>query len=111
VTTTAQRDVARNISTFLSIHPQALLTPEDGALAIDLLESALKALDPDLEPLDGVDVTNWQMVGTDSRTVTVTLPATSMSKDAALVHAAWLVTLADPLHERFPQIERMVHNT
>lgn len=49
---------------------------------------------------------NWQGVGADPGrdTVTVCAPWTRMTREQALVHAAWLVAVADPEGERFPEI-------
>lgn len=89
----------------------------NGTSRVDaLLQKALEALDPELPPYENVDISNRFMlgvtgVGTNSPLFNFTLRPTPMTADEALVQAAWLVTLADPLHERFPTIERMVRNT
>ncbi|HEV2376223.1 MAG TPA: hypothetical protein VGS19_29140 [Streptosporangiaceae bacterium] len=50
------------------------------------------------------DVSNMQVVGKRGDTVVVTFPKQVMSRQAALVHAAWLVSVADPLGDEFPAI-------
>lgn len=103
--------VARKISDYL-----AHGATETGDTAEGLLQEVLEALDPELPPYEDVDISNRFMLGvtgmgTSQPLFNFTLRPTPMTADEALVQAAWLVTLADPLHERFPTIERMVHNT
>lgn len=43
----------------------------------------------------GIDTFNRQMVGVNRDDLVVMLPSQRMSKREALVHAAWLVALAD----------------
>jgi len=58
-----------------------------------------------------VDIANYQMVATDGDTIGVIMPKGEMTKDEALVHAAWLSVLADPLGERFEAIKQRVMST
>ena len=58
-----------------------------------------------------IDVGNYQLVGVQGSTISVSAPRESMTKYAALVHAAWLVTLADPLGRKFPAILKAVQET
>lgn len=110
MTTPQQLQAARKISTYLSNPDIALLHRTR-----TLLQEALAALDPELSPLEGVDVVNRFLIATtgsgDSQLLNFTLRPSPMRRDDALVVAAWLVTLADPLHERFPAIEMAVRNT
>jgi hypothetical protein len=46
---------------------------------------------PDTE----IDITNTQLVGSQGDHVVVMMPQTRMSPSEALVHAAWLVTIAE----------------
>lgn len=55
-------------------------------------------------------VVNMQMVGSLGENITVMMPATRMGKREALIHAAWLVALADKNNE-FEAILRAVRNT
>lgn len=43
-----------------------------------------------------IDITNRQLVGMRGELITILMPATQMTADEALVHAAWLVSLAEP---------------
>lgn len=63
-----------------------------------------------------VKIANVQMVGTsglldDEAMISVQSPRPTMSKDQALVHAAWLSVLADPIGDRFAAIKRRVERT
>lgn len=103
---------AREIAEYL----RGIDTTNGTSRADELLQQALAALDPELPPFDDVDISNQFMlgvtgVGTLMPLYNFTLRPTPMTRDEALVVAAWLVILADPLHERFPTIERMVRNT
>lgn len=51
-----------------------------------------------------IDIANRQLVGTNGDTISVMAPRPTMTKEEALVHAAWLIALADPLYERFPAV-------
>jgi hypothetical protein len=44
-----------------------------------------------------VDTVNYQMVGVQGGRVTVTLPKPAMTPAEAVLHAAWLVALAEAL--------------
>lgn len=58
------------------------------------------------------DVANAQAVSVDGRgTIIVMAPRHRMSKREALVHAAWLVALADEMDDQFPAILEAVRNT
>ena len=61
--------------------------------------------------VDDVNVENRQLVCFDGNSIGVLLPSVRMSKEHALVHAAWLVALADPLEETFPAILARVMST
>lgn len=103
---------AREIAAYL----RTVDTTNGTSRADTLLQQALAALDPELPPYDDVDISNRFMLGvtgmgTSQPLFNFTLRPSPMTADEALVQAAWLVTLADPLHERFPTIERMVRNT
>lgn len=70
--------------------------------------------EPRRESIGAVDVGNWSMVSSNGTTISCLNPifmAQPMTKDQALVVAAWLVSLADPLQERFPDILSRVQNT
>jgi len=41
-----------------------------------------------------IDTANYQAVGSQGDKVTVLMPKRSMTADEAMVHAAWLVTIA-----------------
>ncbi len=57
-----------------------------------------------------IDVTNYQMVSMQGDTIVVLRASPKMTKREALVHAAWLVTLADDENE-FQKILGAVQNT
>lgn len=63
-----------------------------------------------------IDTSNWQMVGTSltntSGSVSVMMPKPMMTADEALLHAAWLVALAEPFagHD-FVDVLEAVRNT
>jgi hypothetical protein len=52
------------------------------------------------------DADNKQMVGVRGNDIVILRPYPVMTKSEALVHAAWLVTLAD----EFQKVLRAVHN-
>ena len=58
------------------------------------------------------DVTNEQMVGAQAKgdTVTILLPKRTMTRRQALVHAAWLVAVADR-DDEFPAYLEAVRST
>ena len=59
-----------------------------------------------------VDTTNRQLVGVRAGRISVQAPASTMTADQALVHAAWLVALAEPVaSEKFVEVLRAVKNT
>lgn len=60
---------------------------------------------------DEVNIMNVQFVGTTGDTISVGFPKVIMTPDEALVHAAWLVALSDPLGDRFNRILERVLNT
>ena len=58
-----------------------------------------------LEPIEDLETFNRWGVGVQADKVCVLLPPRGpMTGDEALILAAWLVTLADPLGERFQQV-------
>lgn len=61
--------------------------------------------------VDDVNVENRQIVAVRGNEINVWYPVMRMSKEDALVHAAWLVALADPLDETFPSILAKVRGT
>lgn len=65
----------------------------------------------DLPDVSDVNVMNAQLVGTNGENISVQLPAAVMSKDSALVHAAWLALLADSSDARFAAILAKCANT
>lgn len=62
---------------------------------------------------DPVDTGNYQMVamGGAYGEIGVLFPRETMTAEQALVHAAWLVSLADPLGERWAEVLAAVQNT
>lgn len=111
--TPQQVRTAGKIRAFLARGPRG--STEGGEETIGLLRETLEALDPELPPYENVDISNRFLLavtgaGTSKPLFNFTLRPTPMDADEALVVAAWLITLADPLGERFPTIERMVHN-
>lgn len=61
-----------------------------------------------------MEVPNSQMVGVRDGKIVVLFPRREMTKDEAMIHAAWLVTLADMSGEclnRFEEIVMEVRNT
>lgn len=57
------------------------------------------------------DIGNDQLVSIAGDTITVITPKHHMSKRAALVHAAWLVALAEKEDGEFDRILEAVRNT
>ncbi len=58
-----------------------------------------------------MDVSNSQIVGAaGDGTVTVTWPRARMTRQEALVHAAWLVMVADPLGDEFADVMAQVQS-
>lgn len=72
----------------------------------------LRATYDDVEDVSDVEIANRLLVGSGPGPdqYAVLAPKPGMSRDEALVLAAWLVVLADPLGARFPGIlERVEH--
>ena len=59
------------------------------------------------------EIANDQMVGVQGDYIVVLFPKQRMTKDEALIHAAWLVALADETsdHSRFREILEAVEST
>jgi actin-like ATPase involved in cell morphogenesis len=110
MTTPQQLQAARKISALLAT-ARGRTIPE----VVEVLEEALEALDPELPAFKDLDLVNRFLIGVsgtaDRQLFNFTLRPSPMTRDEALVVAAWLIVLADPRHERFPTIERMVRNT
>ena len=51
-----------------------------------------------------MEVPNIQMVGVQGDSILVMMPKSKMTKQEALVHAAWLVALADSTDDKFQGI-------
>lgn len=58
-----------------------------------------------------IDTGNYQMVGRRGDAVTVLLPRQEMTRQKALLHAAWLVATANPERGEFERILHAVQNT
>lgn len=61
-----------------------------------------------------VDIGNAQLVGTSGYphpVISVMFPRLNMTADEALVHAGWLVILADPMGDRFQAILDRIRST
>lgn len=59
-----------------------------------------------------IDTCNRHMVGVQGDKIGIGMPPrTLMTKEEALVLAAWLVALADPLGEKFAEVLDAVENT
>lgn len=56
------------------------------------------------------NVVNIQMVSVTGNDIAVLAPRHRMTKEEALIHAAWLVALADE-HDQFSSILEQVQNT
>lgn len=56
------------------------------------------------------DCTNYQAVGMNSDEIVILMPRARMTKEEALIHAAWLVVLADDENE-FPEILEQVKSS
>jgi hypothetical protein len=91
---------------------------EDRAPVLDFLDDLLRVLSKlsprrdhrDRKRIIMVDTTNWQMVGVRGETIVVLLPKKMMTPEQALVHAAFLISLADPSGKLFPEILKQVQN-
>lgn len=57
-----------------------------------------------------LDIGNYQAVGGQGEAIVVLLPKSMMTKAEALVHAAWLVALADD-NDEFPAVLEAVRST
>jgi hypothetical protein len=62
------------------------------------------------KPTDEIEIGNMQCVSVGGEQILVMAPRSRMSRQEALVHAAWLVALADHDHQ-FPEILKRVRNT
>lgn len=58
-----------------------------------------------------MDTANWQGVGTQGDTVVVAPPKRRMTRQEALAHAAWLVSVADPLGDDFAGVLAKVQSS
>ncbi len=64
-----------------------------------------------MEP-DQLEAPNRYMVGGNGKTLTVMLPVVDATLDEILLHAAWLVTMAEPFAERsFADYQAAVRST
>jgi hypothetical protein len=63
------------------------------------------------EEAEKVNIANSQLVGTDGDTISVMVPRQVMTKQEAMVHAAWLCTIADPMGDAFDVILQRVRNS
>ncbi len=59
-----------------------------------------------------IDAQNKYLVAGNGTTLTVMMPVTGATPDEILLHAAWLVTMAEPFAERsFEDYQEAVRNT
>lgn len=59
-----------------------------------------------------IETANKYLVGGNAKTLTVMLPVVDVTPDEILLHAAWLVTMAEPFAERsFEDYQEAVRNT
>jgi hypothetical protein len=58
-----------------------------------------------------MDTTNWQLVGVRGEDVAVQAPKRIMTREQALLHAAWLVVMAGDDDQKFTEILQAVRNT
>ena len=58
-----------------------------------------------------IDTTNWQLVRCRGEKVVVMAPSSIMTKEQALVHAAWLVVMAMANMDEFGRYLEAVQNT
>ena len=58
-----------------------------------------------------METSNSQFVGGQGDNINVAMPKRQMTKEEALIHAAFLVAIADPLQEKFPAILEAVLNS
>ncbi len=56
------------------------------------------------------DCTNYQAVGMNSDEIVILMPRARMTKEEALIHAAWLVSIADDKNE-FSEILKQVRSS
>lgn len=50
--------------------------------------------------MKGIEVMNRYMVGGNGKTLSVMLPVNEATPDEMLLHAAWIVTMAEPFADR-----------
>ncbi len=65
----------------------------------------------ELPDVSDIDLMNYQFVGTNGDNISVQNPKAVMSKDEALVHAAYLALLADNAKARFAAVFAAIANT
>ncbi len=59
-----------------------------------------------------IETMNRYMVGGNGKTLTVTLPVNEATPDQMLLHAAWIVTMAEPFADRtFEEYVEAVRST
>ena len=58
-----------------------------------------------------IDTSNECMVSVQNNDIVFLMLPRRLSKERALVLAAWIIALADPLNESFPEIKNAVENT
>lgn len=61
--------------------------------------------------MEDIDVTNEQLVCVNGIAIAVLNPSMVMTKEQALVHAAWLVVLAEEKEGEFEKVLEAVKNT
>lgn len=62
-------------------------------------------------PDDEIDTTNYQYVSLIANDIVVLFPKTRMTRDQALLHAAWLVASANPAPGEFERVLAAVQST
>jgi hypothetical protein len=75
-----------------------------------MVDPAVPSMDDD--DVANVDIMNKYFVGSNGTTISILMPPlTPLTKDDALVFAAWLVACADPMGDRFEKVMHKVLST
>ncbi len=99
----------RKVLKFISDHTDLATLPDD---VVDELVHAIEG--GDFEPDPPIDTTNDFLLGlqgTDEGNQFSTMLPVRADRDQAIRLAAWLVVLADPLEETFPEVLEAVKST
>lgn len=78
---------------------------------ISLVRTLQNFLGGGLMPNRDIDTTNSQFVGIAGNSIVIGAPKQIMTREQALIHAAWIVTIVHPSLERWNEILDTIQNS